>query len=62
MLLRRVLELVPLSLVLGITLAALRHEDLPAIRQAALRTAGKVVVGLVLGCAALQALLLLYQG
>jgi len=59
--LRRVLELLPLTLVLGTALAALRHEDLPAIQRAALRNTGKILAWLVAGCAALQAFLLLVQ-
>jgi len=59
--LARFLEFLPLALVLGTALAALRHESLPAIQRAALRNTGRIVLWLVLGCVAIQALLLLVQ-
>jgi hypothetical protein len=60
-LLVRLLEFLPLALVLGTALAALRNEHLPAIQRAALRNTARIVSWLVLGCAALQALLWIVQ-
>lgn len=60
-LLVRLLEFLPLALVLGTVLAALRHEPLPDIQRAALRNTARIVLWLVLGCAALQALLWIVQ-
>ena len=56
MILHRFLEFLPLALVLGTTLAALRHEGLEAIQKAALRNTGKILLWLVVGCAPLHAL------
>jgi hypothetical protein len=60
-LLHRFLELLPLSLVLGTALAALRNEQLPAIQRAALRNTARIVAWLVLGCVGLQVLLWIVQ-
>ncbi len=60
-LLVRLLEFLPLSLVLGTALAALRHERLPDIQRAALRNTARIVLWLVAGCAGLQVLLWLVQ-
>lgn len=57
----RLLEFLPLALVLGTVLAALRNEHLPAIQRAALRNTARIVAWLVLGCAALQGLLWIVQ-
>jgi hypothetical protein len=55
--LHRFLEFLPLALVLGTTMAALRHEQLEAIQRAALRNTAKIIGWLVVGCLALQAVL-----
>ena len=60
-LLHRLIEFLPLSLVLGTALAALRNESLPAIQRAALRNTARIVGWLVLGCVALQGLLWIVQ-
>jgi hypothetical protein len=60
-LLVRALEFLPLALVLGTALAALRHEDLASIQRGALRNTAKIVLWLLLGCAVLQGLLWLVQ-
>jgi len=60
-LLVRLLEFLPLSLVLGTALAALRNESLHAIQRAALRTTARILAWLVLGCVALQGLLWIVQ-
>jgi hypothetical protein len=57
----RVLEFLPLALVLGAVLAALRHEEMAAIQRAAVRTTVRIVGGLVIGCAVLQAAFWLFQ-
>ncbi len=57
----RLLEFLPLALVLGTVLAALRNQELPAIQRAALRNTGRIVLWLVLGCAALQVVLWVVQ-
>ena len=61
MILQRLLEFLPLALVLGTALAALRHERLDAIQHAALRNTARIIVTLVLGCAALQGVLWFVQ-
>ena len=61
MILFRVLEFLPLALVLGTAMAALRNEAPAAIRRAALRNTAKIAAWLLVGCAALQALLWLVQ-
>ena len=61
MILVRVLEFLPLALVLGTVLAALRHEALPDIQRAAVRNAAKIAGWLVAGCFALQVLLWILQ-
>ncbi len=61
MILHRFLEFLPLALVLGASLAALRHERLDAIQHAAVRNTVRIVAGLVLGCLALQCLLWVVQ-
>ena len=61
MILRRLLEFLPLALVLGTSLAALRHERLEAIQHAALRNTVRIIVTLLLGCVALQILLYFVQ-
>ena len=61
MILSRFLEFLPLALVLGATLAALRHERMEAIQHAAVRTTTRIVVTLLLGCLALQGVLWLVQ-
>ena len=61
MILHRVLELLPLSLVLGLALAALRHEDFEGIQRAAVRNTVRILAGLAVGCAVLQGLLWLVQ-
>ena len=60
-LLTRILEFLPLALVLGTALAALRHEEMGAIQRASLRNTVRIVLWLVLGCAALQGLLWFVQ-
>ncbi len=60
-LLTRILEFLPLSLVLGTALAALRNESLAAIQRAALRNTARIVAWLVLGCVGLQGLLWIVQ-
>lgn len=57
----RLLEFLPLALVLGTSLAALRHQEFPAIQRAALRNTGRIVLWLVVGCAALQVVLWVVQ-
>ena len=61
MILQRSLEFLPLALVLGAVLAALRHEEMAEIQRATVRGTARIVAGLVLGCALLQGLLLLFQ-
>ncbi|MCK6480685.1 MAG: hypothetical protein L6R43_11220 [Planctomycetes bacterium] len=61
MILARVLEFLPLALVLGTTLAALRHGRMEEIQRKALSNFGRILLWLVLGCGALQVLLLLVQ-
>jgi hypothetical protein len=57
----RALEFLPLAFVLGTSMAALRHEEMPAIQRAALRNTAKIVLWLVVGCAAIQGLLWIVQ-
>jgi hypothetical protein len=57
----RLLEFLPLALVLGAVLAALRHEGMAEIQRATVRATVRIVVGLVLGCALLQAALWVFQ-
>lgn len=57
----RALELLPLALVLGAVIAALRHEEMAAIQRAAVRATARIVVGLAVGCAVLQAALWIFQ-
>lgn len=59
--LTRLIEFLPLSLVLGTALAALRNQELPAIQRAALRNTVRIVLWLVLGCFALQVVLWIVQ-
>ena len=61
MILLRLLEFLPLALVLGTALAALRNEELSAIQRAALRNTAKILFWLVAGCIALQAVLWFVQ-
>jgi putative copper export protein len=60
-LLTRFLEFLPLALVLGTALAALRNERMEAIQRAALRNTLRILVWLVAGCVALQAVLWVVQ-
>jgi hypothetical protein len=60
-LLLRLVEFLPLALVLGTTLAALRHEDGAALRREAVRTTGRILGWLVAGVALLHALLWFVQ-
>ena len=60
-LLIRLVEFLPLALVLGTALAALRHEEMGAIQKGALRNTARIVLWLVLGCALLQCLLWVVQ-
>jgi hypothetical protein len=57
----RAVEFLPLALVLGAVIAALRHEQMAEIQRSAVRTTARIVAGLLLGCALLQAALWLYQ-
>ena len=57
----RALEFLPLALVLGAVIAALRHEKMAEIQRSAVRATARIVAGLALGCALLQAALWLYQ-
>ena len=57
----RFLEFLPLALVLGTVMAALRNEQLAAIQRAALRNTIRIVLWLVGGCLALQGLLWFVQ-
>jgi hypothetical protein len=57
----RFLEFLPLALVLGTVMAALRNEQLAAIQRAALRNSVRIVLWLVGGCLALQGLLWFVQ-
>jgi len=57
----RALEFLPLALVLGAVIAALRHEEMAEIQRSAVRATARIVAGLALGCALLQAALWLYQ-
>ncbi|MHC4821928.1 MAG: hypothetical protein ACYTDX_09445 [Planctomycetota bacterium] len=57
----RLLELIPLALVLGSVLGALRHRHMEAIQRAALRNTGKILAWLILGSFVLQGALLLVQ-
>ena len=61
MILHRFLEFLPLALVLGTTMAALRHGTLESIQRAALRNTGKIIFWLVVSCVALQVLLTFVQ-
>lgn len=61
MTLYRLLELLPLAMVLGTVLGALRHERMEAIQRAALRNTGKILAWLIVGSFVLQGLLLLVQ-
>ena len=61
MILHRFLEFLPLAFVLGTAMAALRHEEMPAIQRAALRNSAKIVLWLVVGCAAIQCVLWIVQ-
>lgn len=61
MILQRLLEFLPLALVLGSTMAALRHERMEAIQRAALRNTWRIAAWLAAGCAALQVFLLFLQ-
>jgi putative copper export protein len=60
-LLSRFLEFLPLALVLGTSLAALRNERMEAIQRAALRNTLRILAWLVAGCVALQLLLWVVQ-
>lgn len=57
----RLLEFLPLALVLGTVLAALRNEALADIQRAALKNTTRIVASLVLGCVVLQGLLWIVQ-
>ena len=61
MIVARVLEFLPLAFVLGTAMAALRHEEMPAIQRAALRNSAKILLWLVVGCAAIQVVLWVVQ-
>ena len=57
----RAAEFLPLALVLGAFLAALRHEDMEAIQRATVRATAKIAAWIVLGCAVLQVAMWCYQ-
>jgi hypothetical protein len=59
--LQRAVEFLPLALVLGTVLAALRHETFADIQKAALRNTAKIAAYLVAGCILLQGLLWIVQ-
>jgi len=57
----RFLELLPLALVLGTVMGALRHEKMADLQKAALINTAKILAWLILGSLALQAGLLIVQ-
>ncbi len=61
MTLYRLLELIPLALVLGTVLGALRNRHMEAIQKAALRNTAKILAWLILGSFVLQGALMLVQ-
>lgn len=57
----RVAEFLPLAVVLGAFLAALRNEEMEAIQRAAVRATAKIAAGILLGCLVLQAAMWCFQ-
>jgi hypothetical protein len=57
----RAAEFLPLAFVLGAFLAALRHEQMEAIQRAAVRATAKIALGILIGCAVLQAAMWCFQ-
>ncbi len=60
MILRRLLEFLPLALLLGTTMAALRHTRLRDILARSLSYTGRIVLWLAVGAAGLHLLLALF--
>jgi hypothetical protein len=54
MMLRRILEFLPLALVLGTSVAALRHRSFRDIQRSALGNTGRILLWLVVGAAAIE--------
>lgn len=57
MILRRIMEFLPLALVLGTTVSALRHREMADIQRAAVGNFVRIVLWLGLGAAALEIVL-----